>query len=136
MQVVAKNLMLYRRNKEWWSSEVELKYKISYYAHLALSYARFFATRNKCVRYLGRPFVYDNIAGPLNLQGYPKEVGNYILANLSKDAKLERVLDIGGNIGQFATTLKYFCPDVAIDIFEPNTNILPYLETNTKGLSN
>lgn len=78
--------------------------------------------------YLGRKFVFDNIATPLNLQSYPYEVSREIIENTDKNIKT--ILDIGGNIGQLAVTLQFFLPKSKIDVFEPNPEIFELLKIN------
>lgn len=106
--------------------------KLAYLAHLPASYLRMVAGGGKRVRYLGRDFVFDNVATPLNLQSYPHEITRRILRNLPSPPKV--VLDIGGNIGQFSTTLTHFVDLDRLDVFEPNPSIIPLLTANLAHL--
>lgn len=128
------NLRLWQRNRAWWLADLGTGMKLRYYGGMAASYARCVRGRARTVRYLDRDFAFDNIATPLNLQTYPREVGTDVLGNLRPGFALRSVLDIGGNLGQFAVTLRHFVPDAAVDVFEPNGLILPQLETNTAAL--
>ncbi len=129
------NLMLFERNREWLISNIKLKYKVSYYFQIVKSYLGVIMFKNYSIKYLGKNFTYDNPATPLNLQNYPYEITNKILANMNKRPKT--ALDIGGNIGQFSITLKHMLGEKAkIDIFEPNKVIFPLLLQNIKGLKN
>ncbi|NNE97002.1 MAG: FkbM family methyltransferase [Acidimicrobiales bacterium] len=48
---------------------------------------------------------------------------------------IRKVLDIGGNIGQFATSVLALNPELErIDVFEPNPEIFDTLEKNLSGL--
>ncbi|MCF2528241.1 FkbM family methyltransferase [Yinghuangia soli] len=130
----ATNLQLWRRNRDWWRSELGAGMKLRYYADMTASYARCARGRDRVVRYLDRDFAFDNIATPLNLQTYPREVGGDVLGNLRPGFRVRSVLDVGGNLGQFAVTLRHFVPEAEVDVFEPNGLILPQLEANTASL--
>lgn len=85
--------------------------------------------KRRRVRYLGRPFEFDNPLTPLLLLGYPAEVGGHILDQL-KDP-IRHVLDVGGNLGQFTATLGALAPELeSVDVLEPNPEILPLLRRN------
>ena len=86
------------------------------------------------MRYLRRAFVFDNAATPMNLQVYPYEVGHQILRQVEPGDSIRSVLDVGGNLGQFAVTLKHYLPAAALDVIEPNTAVLPLLRRNVEGL--
>jgi FkbM family methyltransferase len=125
---MAKNLKLIERNREWLNSPLPIQAKLAYYPSLLAGYLRLFTLHRRVVKYLKRPFLYDNPATPLNLQNYPYELGIKILGNMS--VRPRSVLDVGANIGQFACTLAYFVPDCEIDCLEPNPTILVTLRTN------
>ncbi|NUU25182.1 MAG: FkbM family methyltransferase [Streptomycetaceae bacterium] len=130
----ATNLRLWQRNRAWWQSDIGTGAKLRYYGDLIASYTRCARGRARRVRYLNRSFAYDNVATPLNLQTYPREVGRDVLGNLRPGFTPRNVLDIGGNLGQFAVTLRHFVPEAEVDVFEPNGLILPQLEANTAPL--
>lgn len=127
-----KNLKLVERNKRWLSSNgVSAKDKFSYYGQVALTYA----AGHKKIRYLGSSLYYDNLATPLSLQNYPYEIKNDLLSNMHREPKT--VLDIGGNLGQFALTINYMLSgEVKIDTFEPNNYVFEFLKKNTSGKDN
>jgi FkbM family methyltransferase len=127
-----KNLHFIDRNLAWLKSELPTSMKFSYYPNIIFSYARYFVSKNKHIKYLGRLFQFDNIATPLNLQAYPGDIKQGVINNIS--IKPKYILDIGGNIGQFAITTKYFLPNARIDIFEPNPEVYSILEKNTKEI--
>ena len=127
------NLYLLERNRKWWRSGLSLGLRLSYYPAMAASFAGL-VLRRKQVRYLGRAFVFDNAATPMNLQVYPYEVGRQILQQVELGDSIGSVLDVGGNLGQFAVTLKHYLPAAALDVIEPNAAVLPLLERNVEGL--
>jgi FkbM family methyltransferase len=127
-------LRLWERNKQWLTGGQRLADKLSYYPHIVTSYTRMIAG-TKRIKYLGKAFLFDNAASPLNLQIYPYEIKQKILNNLAKKPK--RILDVGGNIGQFSSTLCYFLGEnTSIDIFEPNGEVFPMLEFNLSDYKN
>lgn len=131
-----KQLHLLQRNAKWWGAPIGTTAKLSYYGFIASAITRAATTKRKKVRYLGHPLSYDNFATPLSLQLYPYEINNSILANVP-DIKIKRVLDIGGNIGQFSLTLSHALKDkVRIDVIEPNSDIYELLNANTSQKSN
>jgi len=91
------------------------------------------ATNSRKIKYFGNSFFYDNYYTPLSIQVYPSEVNN-ILRNVCLD--INKVLDIGGNIGQFSVTLKNLIPNSHIDVFEPNPDIFEMLTKNTSYYDN
>lgn len=85
-------------------------------------YSVFFNKR--VVRYLGYDFFYDTRLSPQILQFYPNEIcklDKYVNFN-----KLNIILDVGANVGQWAFTAKYLFPHLKIYSFEPN--IIPFLK--------
>jgi hypothetical protein len=81
------------------------------------------------ILYLGRTLVFDNPRTPFVLLRYPQDVAGDLLGHI--EGPVQTVLDIGGNIGQFAVTLLHFRPQVErLDVFEPNPTIFPILEQN------
>ena len=134
MQHVIRNLHPVSRNAAWLRSGIPWGMKARYYASMGVAYVRLATTGRKRIRYLGRRLEFDNPATPLNLQVYPYEVSHHILGNI--DRIPESVLDIGGNIGQFALTVDYFCEGRAhIDVFEPNPSVFELLRRNLAPLA-
>lgn len=116
--------------KLFWSwclcPKLSFRRKLSYLTSL-LRYA--LAPAQRTISYLGSPMAFDNPKTPLILLHYPQDVGVDLLGNIT--TPIESVLDIGGNIGQFAATLVFFVPSLAkLDIFEPNPTIYPLLARN------
>ena len=70
---------------------------------------------------------------PISLQAYPHEIKHKILENTGSPIK--KILDIGGNIGQFAITANHFLPEAEIFVFEPNQSAYDLLEKNTKDIN-
>ncbi|MGW0661203.1 FkbM family methyltransferase [Streptodolium elevatio] len=130
----ATNLRLWQRNRAWWGSELATGAKLRYYGDMVASYTRCARGRGRTVRYLDQEFAFDDIATPLNLQTCPREVSRDLLGNLRPGFRVRTALDVGGNLGQFAVTLRHFAPEAEVDVFEPNGLILPQLETNTAAL--
>jgi len=81
--------------------------------------------------YLGSDFYYDNRFIPAMLQIYPIEIEQ--LGKCIELGKLENVLDIGANIGQYSRTFNHYSPRTKIYSFEPNKEIFPYLLKNSLG---
>ena len=125
------SLRLLHRNHLWFSSDTRTSDKLAYYGHLFFASFRLLWGK-KSIFYLGHYFCYDNYATPLNLQIYPNEISRKLLKNLTNAPAT--VLDVGGNIGQFATTLAYFCDIERIDIFEPNPLLQELLSSNVQHL--
>ena len=129
-----KRLRLLRRNYCWLASPIALKYKVAFYPSAVLAMLRGCISENNMrLYYLGTLFYYDNYYTPLSIQTYPHDI-NQILSNI--DINLKRILDIGGNIGQFSLTLHKRVPDATIDVFEPNPVIFPILKKNTLNTNN
>src|SRR3989344_6999120 len=138
MGVIAgfKQLRLIRRNVLWWKTPLSTAEKLSYYGSIFNSFVRAVLTKKKRITYLGNALHYDNVVTPLSLQAYPHEIHNSILAN-AKDIKINRILDIGGNIGQFSLTFSHALRDkVLIDVLEPNSEIFHLLRRNTAHKKN
>jgi FkbM family methyltransferase len=126
-------LNIRKRNKAWLTSDIPNSKKLAYYPNIAYSIGRSRVSGVKKVNYLGRSFVYDNQFTPLTLQYYPDEITNKILKNM--DHKPEKVLDIGGNIGQFICTLNYVLGGkIKADVFEPNPSVFEMLKQNTDDI--
>lgn len=125
-----RQLQLIQRNKDWLSADITWSEKIAFYVAILISYGRLVATGKKSVRYLGHSFQYDNVATPLNLQNYPYEITRKIQRNIA--VPITSILDIGGNIGQFAVTAEHTLPVVRrIDVLEPNPLVYKILKSNT-----
>lgn len=106
-----------------WSEKIAYLIYLSHYA---------IERSERQILYLGRLFRFDNPKMPFILLGYPQGVGVDLVTNLS--GSIRGVLDIGGNIGQFATTLLYFLPELRrLDVFEPNPTVFPVLSENLAG---
>lgn len=132
---ILNDLKLIDRNTEWIGApRVSIWHKTSYYAAIILCYVQLILTKNKCIKYLGKDYIFDNPATPLNLQNYPFEIGMKILKNMDRDPK--KVLDAGANTGQFACTLAAMVPGVIIHSFEPNPQIAKILQKNLEVFSN
>ena len=86
------------------------------------------------VRFLSRNFYYDNRLTPALMTDYVFEVRD--LERLLDFNKVHTTLDIGGNIGQFAYTLKARHSHLKIFSFEPNPKIFPLLLKNASAFQN
>jgi FkbM family methyltransferase len=117
-------------NRKWLGqSKLSIGTRLAYYGSLTVAFTRYLLTGRKQVRFLGRSFLYDNRMSPLILMSYPGEIQDRILDNLAHP--VSKVLDIGGNIGQFTVTLRALLPSIeSIDVIEPNGDIFPLLEHN------
>ena len=126
-----KQLHLIQRNTKWWNTPLTTQEKLTYYGFITSSIVRAASTKQKRIRYLGNVLHYDNIATPLSLQAYPYEINKSILSN-AHGINFRRILDIGGNIGQFSLTLSHALRDKpVIDVLEPNAEIFHLLRKNT-----
>lgn len=123
-------LRLVYRNVIWWRGGQSLKNKLGYYFAIIATYARYIFSHELRIKYLGADLYYDNPVAPLTLMYYPHEISKKILSNI--DGSVTRVLDIGGNIGQFSLTFSNLCPDVKIDSFEPNRYCYEIFKLNAK----
>lgn len=113
---------------------LSLSTRLSYLLSLPIALIRNRMNRRRKINYLGRSFVYDSPITPIILLRYPTEISDQIIASVQ--GPLDSVLDIGGNIGQFSTTLKSLRPDISrIDVFEPNPTVFPLLGRNLESLS-
>lgn len=83
------------------------------------------------ITWFGRPLAYDNRWTPALMQGYPHEIATVLrTAGLRGEVS---VLDVGGNVGQFAATVRGALPGSRIWSFEPNPTALALLEANAAG---
>lgn len=130
-----RNLRLIKRNASWWKSDLSVSEKITYYFSGLISLIRSMVLKKQYVKYLGHDLYYDNLVTPLTLQFYPLDIKNII--DNSSGIQIKKVLDIGGNIGQFSLSLSHYLDDqVKIDVFEPNINIVDLLKANTRHSHN
>lgn len=95
--------------------------------YLPRKYAAILQNRRE-VRFLGRPFRYDNRLMPALLQAYPGEIA--ALDRHVRFASATRVMDIGANVGQFGFVLKTFFPHLDVVSFEPNPAAYDCLRVN------
>jgi FkbM family methyltransferase len=95
--------------------------------YLPRKYAAILRNRRE-VRFLGRPFRYDNRLMPALLQAYPGEIA--ALDRHVRFASATRVMDIGANVGQFGFVLKTFFPHLEVVSFEPNPAAYDCLRVN------
>jgi len=95
--------------------------------YLPRKYAAILQNRRE-VRFLGKPFRYDNRLMPAILQAYPGEI-----AALDRHLQFKtaaRVMDVGANVGQFGFVLKTFFPHLEVVSFEPNPAAYDCLRIN------
>ena len=95
--------------------------------YLPRKYAAILQNRRE-VRFLGKPFRYDNRLMPAILQAYPGEI-----AALDRHLQFQtatRVMDVGANVGQFGFVLKTFFPHLEVVSFEPNPAAYDCLRIN------
>lgn len=91
---------------------------------------KFLIFKKKRVKYFGHEFIHESIVGPALI--YPYEISSYLLKQLP-EGKLQNVLDIGGNLGQFSITLLNMAKVKRIDIIEPNPYVFSILQRNSSG---
>ena len=87
----------------------------------------------RSIEFMGREFVYDNLLTPALLPDYLFEIS--LLEKSIDFRSVRRVLDVGGNIGQFAFVLKSRHPHIEVISLEPNGRIFPLLEKNASAFS-
>jgi hypothetical protein len=87
------------------------------------------ATRATAIAWLGSKFTYDNLRMPATLQSYPRELVP-LLKHLKTQTPL--ILDIGANVGQFASTMAFLLPQARIFSFEPNPMAFELLMRNMR----
>lgn len=109
------------------SPQIKFKSKLTY---LISKYFNLMAAKKRIV-YLGKIFHYDNYWTPSLLQVYPIEIAT-LIRHIDK-SKVINVLDVGANIGQFASTWLHFSPSSKLFSFEPNNYIYPLLAKNSQG---
>lgn len=130
-----KQLQPINRNRLWWSTPLPISTKLRYYPSMAAALTKSLVAKNWSISYLGHKLRYDNFATPFSLQAYPREISESILKNTPKNIEIKKVLDIGGNIGQFSITLSHFLGgDVQIDVLEPNPDIFEIIKNNTSQI--
>jgi FkbM family methyltransferase len=95
--------------------------------YLPRKYAAILQNRRE-VRFLGKPFRYDNRLMPALLQAYPREIA--ALDRHVHFASAMRVMDVGANVGQFGFVLKTFFPHLDLVSFEPNPAAYDCLRVN------
>lgn len=86
------------------------------------------------IKYLGYDFEYDTRVGPLILQFYPGDIDR--VEKVIGFRRIKTVLDIGGNIGQWAFTAKALFPHLIIYSFEPNKRAFEKLKINASNFKN
>lgn len=82
----------------------------------------------RAMTYLGAPLQFDNRFTPLLMATYVPEVER--LDAIIDMGAVRTVVDVGANIGQFATTVSRLYPDVQGWSFEPNAVAFGLLEAN------
>jgi FkbM family methyltransferase len=97
---------------------------------------RFVAARYRAViqnqrvfSYVGNQFHYDNRLLPLLMPAYLTDIER--LSRITRLSAQPSLVDIGANVGQFATTFKWKFPDARIWSFEPNHAVMPLLDANS-----
>jgi len=113
----ADKIFLLSDNASLWS---KVRYVFEKYLSIALN--------RKKIRYYDFDFEYDSRFTPLILQFYPAEISflnKYV--NLSK---INKILDIGANVGQWAYTIKSIYPNIKMISFEPNKIAFNKLKSN------
>lgn len=110
--------------------EIHFSVRLSIIIHCVIALFRNLLFRKKYMKYFGYMFSYEGWQDPLTFLEYPIEINNTLLKQVNK-SHIRKVLDIGGNIGQFAVTLSNLENPEVIDVIEPNTDIIGLLEENT-----
>lgn len=109
--------------------EITFTKKIDLLLSAWLSLFRLILLRQRKVKYFGNNFIHESLVGPVLT--YPYEVSANILRQVL-ETRIQYVLDIGGNVGQFSITMVNMTKVKQIDVLEPNPEIYSLLEQNTK----
>jgi FkbM family methyltransferase len=64
----------------------------------------------------------------LKLRGYPWEMIKELSRKVITDSQIKTVIDVGSNVGQFATAIMNVLPEVNVYSFEPLLNCYKHLE--------
>ncbi len=95
---------------------------------LLQKYVRF-VIKKQTIFYFGNILSYDNPHTPTLLELYPNEVE--VMAQYIPMKNVKKVMDIGANIGQWASTVLAYFPKATVFSFEPNSHIYPLLAQNS-----
>lgn len=79
--------------------------------------------------YLGRHINYDSYFAPFFMFSFVGEINWYVLKYITTEQPT--VLDIGGNYGGWAQTVKSLIPSAKLYSFEPNPDIFDILQKNS-----
>lgn len=82
------------------------------------------------IRWFGTTLEYDSLWTPVLLQDYPREVDD-VLRRIERNQEGSfDVLDIGANVGQFASTVLGMVAGARVWSLEPNPQVLPIVQAN------
>lgn len=109
-------------------SEISFIVRVKLVVGAFVSIIRLLLFKQKRVKYFGNDFIHESLVGPVLI--YPHEIASDLLKQIP-GVELKYILDIGGNVGQFAVTLVNMMDIESIDIVEPNPNIFTTLKKNT-----
>jgi FkbM family methyltransferase len=113
------------------TKNLSTKWKIKFLFNEVVSTLKILLGKKE-LKYFKHKIQFDNPTTIFSVLVYPDEILNKILRNI--DIKVESVLDLGGNWGQFSITMSSLNQDLKrIDVFEPNQEIFKLLENNIKG---
>ena len=104
--------------------------KLEYAFHSTLS----LMLRRGFVVISGNRFSFDNRFQPVLLPVHLLEISEII--NSADAGNIDRVMDVGANVGQFARALIEFNKDASIVSFEPNPTIFGLLHSNSAQFDN
>lgn len=125
---------IFRYFRLWKLREVSFKDKITFSFSVPASILRSLILKKKYINYLGNKFYYDDLTAPFTLLTYPFEVESHILTQIEDKNELTKILDIGGNVGQFSITMAKISNAKKIDVFEPNPEVFDLLKKNTSDI--
>lgn len=86
------------------------------------------------IKYFEKDFQYDSRFSPAVLETYPRDIAD--IDNLIDLSRIQSVMDVGANIGQFSFTLKILFPTIQVYSFEPNKEIYSILTRNLSYFQN
>lgn len=118
----ADKIFLLSDNVSFW---LKTRYILDKYLSIVLN--------RKKIRYYDFNFEYDSRLTPLILQFYPVEI-SYLNKNINL-SKINRILDIGANVGQWAYTIKSIYPHINMISFEPNKIAFNKLKKNASNFN-
>jgi FkbM family methyltransferase len=126
-------------SKIFWVIELELRSYFTQSCGFKYAWNKWISVlfNKKSIPFLGVNFEYFDRLNPFSIFLYVNEVKNIIgLFGLNKIIHQPRVLEIGGNIGNWGISLCHFLPAAKLYTFEPNPQPFGLLKKNSSTFTN